>query len=138
VGRLWRWLARGAWYDAAPLKELLGGFLLADQRRLNEDSWTTGTGRPRLTVRPFAVISCLFHNSSPRVHANYGDAHQRSNETLMSVLRATSAAPAFFPPEVINKETHVDGGVGNNNPSLLCFEVRYSIPYHVASYCCAP
>lgn len=122
VGRLWRWLARGAWYDAAPLKTLLAGFLLADQRRLNEDTWTTGAGRPRLTVRPFAVISCLFHNSAPRVHANYGDATQRSSETLMTVLRATSAAPAFFPPEVIKSETHVDGGCGNNNPSLLCFE----------------
>jgi patatin-like phospholipase/acyl hydrolase len=50
-----------------------------------------------------------------------------SNYLMRDVARATSAAPTYFPPASIRNQGDgagtiaVDGGVGANNPSLLCY-----------------
>ncbi|CAO5677101.1 MAG: hypothetical protein HEEMFOPI_01267 [Holosporales bacterium] len=44
------------------------------------------------------------------------------------VARATSAAPTYFPPAIINRESFCDGGVGRNNPArdgLMIARERY-------------
>lgn len=42
-----------------------------------------------------------------------------SDLTLAEVARATSAAPTFFPPKIINKKPIIDGGLVSNAPELV-------------------
>ena len=44
------------------------------------------------------------------------------NYTLVDVVRATSAAPTFFPVHKIGDRYFVDGGVRSNNPSSLAYD----------------
>jgi patatin-like phospholipase/acyl hydrolase len=46
---------------------------------------------------------------------------------LWEAARATSAAPTYFKPLVINGETLVDGGVQANNPLGWCVLSPYQI-----------
>jgi hypothetical protein len=41
---------------------------------------------------------------------------------IWKVARATSAAPTYFDPIVIENKEYSDGGVGNNNPALLMLQ----------------
>ena len=43
------------------------------------------------------------------------------NYHIWEVARATSAAPGYFDPMVIGRSSYIDGGFGNNNPSLHAF-----------------
>lgn len=67
-----------------------------------------------------------------------GDARDNCNLDLplWQLVRASTAAPTFFPPEVINVGTHtfvfVDGGVTTyNNPAFLAFTMATLEPYAV-------
>lgn len=63
------------------------------------------------------------------------------NLPLWQVVRASTAAPTFFPPEVVTfapgtpdeyQFVFVDGGVTTyNNPAFLAFQMATAAPYHV-------
>ena len=53
---------------------------------------------------------------------NYDDAYDgagRSDVCLWQAIRATSAAPIYFPSMVIDGAVYLDGGMGRNNPTSL-------------------
>jgi hypothetical protein len=63
------------------------------------------------------------------------------NLPLWQVVRASSAAPTYFPPEVVTlaegteqarQFVFVDGGVTTyNNPAFLAFQMATTSPYHI-------
>jgi patatin-like phospholipase/acyl hydrolase len=60
---------------------------------------------------------------------------------LWQLVRASAAAPVFFPPEVINIDQHeyvfVDGGVTTyNNPAFLLFLMATAAPYNLCWAAC--
>ena len=71
--------------------------------------------------------------------AKYNDKkrkHRNTDIPLWQLIRASTAAPTFFPPECVNvgdKEfVFVDGGVTSyNNPSFQTFLMATSEPYHL-------
>jgi hypothetical protein len=56
---------------------------------------------------------------------------------LWQLVRASTAAPTFFPPEIVTfaPDTHfvfVDGGVTTyNNPAYMAFQMATAQPYHI-------
>lgn len=76
--------------------------------------------------------------------ANYNDRSRKDcnlNLPLWQLIRASTAAPTYFPPEVVTfaegtpdeyNFIFVDGGVTTyNNPAYLAFQVATAEPYHV-------
>jgi uncharacterized protein len=47
--------------------------------------------------------------------------NSKLNFYMRDVLRATSAAPTFLPPKVIDKYKFIDGGVATNNPTMAAY-----------------
>jgi len=53
----------------------------------------------------------------PRLFRTYkAPEYQSPNCTIWEAARATSAAPMFFEPILIDEEPFIDGGMGRNNP----------------------
>lgn len=55
---------------------------------------------------------------------------QYGNVTIREAVRATSAAPTYLPPEIIQKITFWDGGCLNNNPIDQIWAARYDLTPH--------
>ena len=74
-------------------------------------------------LSPTAMISYETKSGSPYVFRSY-DPH---GFKLREALRATSAAPTYFSPAVLNDRitgerlVFIDGGVGANNPAMLAY-----------------
>lgn len=45
----------------------------------------------------------------------------KHNYYLRDVIRATSAAPTFFPPKIVDEHKFIDGGVATNNPTMAAY-----------------
>ena len=74
------------------------------------------------TLTPVCVTSYELENSYPRIwkdeHA--ADLVPAGDEPAWKVALATSAAPVFFPgAQVLEGDSHVDGGLFANNPTLI-------------------
>lgn len=68
------------------------------------------------------ITSVSLQNALPRLHkTEYAERnHERSDESLVDVGLATSAAPTFFPAHS-TKHSHklIDGGICANNPAMV-------------------
>ncbi len=107
--RLFSQVCLGTKYDndklKAALKELLG-----DYQTMNDanhlmciPSFNITKGRPSVFKKPF------------------GHYHRDGRFTMMEVGLATSAAPTYLPAVAIEGDQYVDGGIFNNNPSMIAY-----------------
>lgn len=85
------------------LKELLGDYQkMSDANHLLcIPSFNITKGRPSIFKKPF------------------GHYHRDGRFTMMDVALATSAAPTYLPAVSIEGDQYVDGGIFNNNPSMI-------------------
>ncbi len=105
-GSLLRRLSRPQ-YDAnvlsLALRDVLGDRLLGEsQKPLLIPSWDTRTGEVHLFKTP--------HH--PRLTRDW-------KIPMADVARATSAAPTFFAPALVDEQHLIDGGIWANNPSVV-------------------
>lgn len=139
-------------YEAEPLAQLLKKVL---NRQLNGDGYTyqendqaVELGDPRL--RGLLMLVLRNHNTdSPwpvcnNPLAKYNQLDRKDcnlHLPLWQLVRASSAAPTFFPPEVVTfaagtdreyQFVFVDGGVTTyNNPAYLAFQMATAKPYNI-------
>jgi len=87
----------------AALKELLGDYkTMTDANHLMcIPSFNITKGRPSVFKKPF------------------GHYHRDGRFTMMEVALATSAAPTYLPAMTIEGDQFIDGGIFNNNPSMI-------------------
>ena len=132
-------------YNDEPLAETL-------KKELNQAlGYEYSKGKPLATLgdeglRTLLMVVLRNHNTdSPWPVWNNPDAkyNLRSradcnlNLPLWQVVRASTAAPTFFPPEIITLGSgkqflFLDGGTTTyNNPSFLAFQMATAAPYHV-------
>lgn len=132
-------------YNKEPLARLL-------QRELNQALGKTAEAAPAvlgdLGLKTVLMMVMRNHSTdSPWFVSNNPDAKYNQRERadcnlklpLWQLVRASAAAPTFFPPEVVvfgeqsAKEYEfifVDGGVtGYNNPAFIAFEMATAAPY---------
>lgn len=110
--RKWRWFSQvclGTKYDnsklKAALKELLGDYqTMKDANHLMcIPAFNITKGRPSVFKKPF------------------GHYHRDGRFTMMNVALATSAAPTYLPAVIIEGDQFIDGGIFNNNPSMIAY-----------------
>ncbi len=110
--RKWRWFSQvclGTKYDntklKAALKELLGDYqTMKDANHLMcIPSFNVTKGRPSVFKKPF------------------GHYHRDGRFKMMDVALATSAAPTYLPAVAIEGDQYIDGGIFNNNPSMIAY-----------------
>ncbi len=89
----------------AALKELLGDYqTMKDAKHLMcIPAFNITKGRPSVFKKPF------------------GHYHRDGRFTMMDVALATSAAPTFLPAVAIEGDQYIDGGIFNNNPSMIAY-----------------
>jgi uncharacterized protein len=105
-----KWLARlfGPAYRNAELRQSL------------EEFFGDKTLRDLLT--DVLITSVSLQNAKPRLHkSEYATRnHERSDERLVDVGLASSAAPTFFPAHATKYSHHlIDGGICANNPAMM-------------------
>lgn len=110
--RKWRWFSQvclGTKYDntklKTALKELLGDYqTMKDSKHLIcIPAFNITKGRPSVFKKPF------------------GHYHRDGRFTMMEVALATSAAPTYLPAVAIEGDQYIDGGIFNNNPSMIAY-----------------
>jgi len=134
-------------YNSEPLALLL-------QRELNQALGLPADGEPALlghaglkslllmVMRNHSTDSPWFVSNHPL--AKYNDLERPDcnlNLPLWQLVRASTAAPTYFPPEVVvfgkgsareYEFIFVDGGItGYNNPAFLAFEMATAAPYRM-------
>jgi patatin-like phospholipase/acyl hydrolase len=110
--RKWRWFSQiclGTKYDNKKLKTALKE-LLGDYKTMKDadhlmciPAFNITKGRPSVFKKPF------------------GHYHRDGRFTMMEVALATSAAPTFLPAVAIEGDQYIDGGIFNNNPSMIAY-----------------
>lgn len=109
------------------LKEVLGA-----DTRLGSELLRTGL---ILVMRNASTDSPWTLSNNPKAKYNSQDRDDCNlNLPLWQLVRASTAAPSYFPPEIINVGRHefmfVDGGVTTyNNPAFLAFTMATLEPY---------
>jgi patatin-like phospholipase/acyl hydrolase len=81
------------------------------------------TATASMKVPEPAILSNFF--LTPALQNRYIDLGQ--SITLVDALRATTAAPTYFPPIQIGDHTLKDGGLIANNPSLVALDIVRSM-----------
>lgn len=69
--------------------------------------------------KPLSILTYDLANSKPICWNSYHDTHQ--NYELWKLVRASTAAPTYFPPFILDSHILIDGGVVANNLSELIF-----------------
>lgn len=109
--RLWRWVRQGlvGKYRATALEHLL-------EQQLGDGRLSSA--QRRILIPAYGIDDERTHwfDSSPRSPAS-------SDPLLREVVRASSAAPTYFPAAWIAGRRYVDGGVGANNPTLKAIAI---------------
>jgi uncharacterized protein len=131
-------------YNDEPLAKMLKAALDA---QLHESNATLGS----LNLKTLLMMVMRNHSTdspwpvSNNPCAKYNDRTRKDcnlNLPLWQLIRASTAAPTFFPPEVVTfaegtpdeySFIFVDGGVTTyNNPAYLAFQMATAKPYHVS------
>lgn len=123
-GKKLPWFSRwDATYDHTVLEKCLKEVIEQSPRFLDEDALFEDES---LRCRTFVVSTNLDkHSSKPAIFKSYNIPSSSKNGKLESAFsgtiwqagRATSAAPTFFKPIVINGDNYSDGATIANNPS---------------------
>lgn len=89
----------------AALHELLGNQLTMSNANhfMCIPAFNITKGRPTIFKKPF------------------GHYHRDGRFTMMEVAMATSAAPTYLPAVAIEGDQFIDGGIFNNNPSMIAY-----------------
>ena len=85
---------------------------------------TIGKDKASLSMKeiekPLAICAVSYTHGSPKVFRSAGLAGgEASDATVLQAVLASAAAPTYFPPQVVDGETLVDGGIIANAPELL-------------------
>jgi patatin-like phospholipase/acyl hydrolase len=138
---------RRFWYKyddehiASRLREVFRGFLTDEDRQAAHTDITLGT--PALRTLLLVVMRNATTDSpwpvSNNPHAKFNDRSRADCNLgipLWQLVRASTAAPTFFPPEEVQlgpeRFLFVDGGVTPyNNPALLLFVMASAPPYRL-------
>jgi hypothetical protein len=138
---------RRFWYKyddehiASRLREVFRGFLTDDDRQAGHTDITLGTPALRtlllVVMRNATTDSPWPVSNNPR--AKFNDPTRPDCNLgipLWQLVRASTAAPTFFPPEEVQlgpeRFLFVDGGVTPyNNPALLLFVMASAPPYRL-------
>jgi patatin-like phospholipase/acyl hydrolase len=130
-------------YNSEPLANLLKKSL---DEQLKEQNATLGSVNLRtllmMVMRNATTDSPWPLSNNPRALFNQpGRSDCNLNLPLWQLVRASTAAPTYFPPEVVtfSKDSanpysfvFVDGGVTTyNNPAFLAFQMATAKPYHI-------
>jgi patatin-like phospholipase/acyl hydrolase len=129
------WSKLRANYDAEPLqvemKNILGDITLGDERVL------TGICVVAKRADTFSTWPMINHPNGKYYNAPALGQIGNKDYLLREVVRASTAAPTYFMPQLIDiggrKAVFVDGGVSMaNNPALQCFMVATlkGFPFH--------
>jgi uncharacterized protein len=126
---------------AAQLRSVINQYRTPEERATGEDL-TLGSPALRtllmLVMRNATTDSPWPLSSNPAAKYNQRQrADCNLNLPLWQLIRASTAAPVYFPPEVVQVGTHrfvfVDGGVTTyNNPAFLLFLMATLEPYRLA------
>lgn len=77
---------------------------------------------PEKKIPHVFVVARTSTSDSITIFRNYKYGAYKPNKPMKAKIweaaRATSAAPTFFPPMKIDDVEYIDGGIGNNNPTL--------------------
>ncbi len=138
---------RRFWYKyddahiATRLRDVFRGFLTDEDRRAGRTDITLGTAALRtlllVVMRNATTDSPWPVSNNPRAKFN-DPSHADCNLgiPLWQLVRASTAAPTYFPPEEVQlgpeRYLFVDGGVTPyNNPALLLFVMASAPPYRL-------
>lgn len=73
---------------------------------------------------------------SPIIFSNVNDFNYfGQNLPIVDVALATSAAPIYLPPQLINNQNYIDGGVYQNNPAQLALNMGRRIKPLAKRFC---
>jgi predicted acylesterase/phospholipase RssA len=139
---------RRFWYKyddahiASRLRDVFRGYLTDEDRSAGHTDITLGTSALRtlllVVMRNATTDSPWPLSNNPRAKFNNRSrADCNLGVPLWQLVRASTAAPTFFPPEDVQvgpeRFLFVDGGVTPyNNPALLLFVMASSAPYQLA------
>ena len=125
---------------AAKLREVINGHRTADERSAGRD---LTLGSPALRTLLMMVMRNASTDSPWPISSNPSAKYNRPGRPdcnlelpLWQLVRASTAAPTYFPPEVVTVGTHrfvfVDGGVTTyNNPAFLLYLMATLEPYQL-------
>ena len=125
---------------AAKLREVINAYRTPDEEAAGED---LTLGSPALRSLLMVVMRNATTDSPWPVSSNPQAKYNRRGRPdcnldlpLWQLVRASTAAPVYFPPEVVNLGSHrfvfVDGGVTTyNNPAFLLFLMATLEPYQL-------
>ena len=104
-----------AYYDPKPLENALKKVIRDAPVTKNENAPLADYCNGSCAVFVVATRGQIA-NGPVKLFRSYG--HDRDETPMWQVARATTAAPVFFPPALVDSEWFVDGGVNANNPTL--------------------
>lgn len=103
-----------AYYDPKPLENALKKVIRDAPVTKNENASLADDRNGSCAVFVVATRGQIA-NGPVKLFRSYG--HDRDETPMWQVARATTAAPVFFPPALVDSEWLVDGGMNANNPT---------------------
>eukprot|EP00054_Salpingoeca_dolichothecata_P023631 m.158124 g.158124 ORF g.158124 m.158124 type:complete len:581 (+) comp24744_c0_seq2:3-1745(+) len=114
-----RVLSRRAYYDSNTVQDIF-------REHFGEDTLIDSASGGNLKMFVNSTLSEPGDSVAPYMFRNYNLPPEEKSfyngtcrARVWHALRATTAAPGFFEPMILNERVHYDGGVCLNNPSIL-------------------
>lgn len=138
VSKLYSWLTEDGQYSAKAMENLIKAEVTDEDYKCNP--FSTGLRSAAISTLVGSrdlqeIVGKKVHKQKPHafVWRNYQSSSTLKGTnvfTLWHALRATSSAPGYWCPCLdSNGRVHVDGGLGNNNPTLLAYLEAKSLWY---------
>ena len=71
-------------------------------------------------TKPLAIVAVNYTTGSPYIFRSKGLAGRDATDaTILQAVLSSAAAPTYFPPQKVNDQTLIDGGVIANAPEVL-------------------